>query len=300
MESSIDKHPRLPLIKVSVREKKTTAMVSQEEAIKQLFDLAEKLEEPLKQSFRNMHQGYPAETLVRFLKARAWNVPKAHQMLIDCINWRMENKIDKILMRPIALTELYKAVRDSQLLGLSGYTKEGLPVFAIGVGKSTYDKGPVDYYVQSHIQINEYRDLVVFPQPTKKYGRYIGTCVKVFDMTCLKLSAISQIKLLTTIATIDDLNYPEIAVTYYVVNTPYAFSKLWKIVKKLLREETQRKIQVLKGNGKEELLKVMDYESLPHFCRKEGRSLASMDDCFSLDHAFHQQLYSYIKQQSGA
>ncbi|KAI3944612.1 hypothetical protein MKW98_021070 [Papaver atlanticum] len=262
-------------------------MVSQEEAIKQLVDLAEKIEEPLKQSFQNMHQGYPAETLVRFLKARAWNVPKAHQMLIDCINWRMENKIDTILMRPITPTELYKAVRDSQLLGLSGYSKEGLPVFAIGVGKSTYDKGPVDYYVQSHIQINEYRDQVVFPQATKKYGRFIGTCVKVFDMTGLKLSAVSQIKLLTTIATIDDLNYPEISVTYY-------------IVKKLLQEETQRKIQVLKGSGKEELLKVMDYESLPHFCRREGRSLDSMDDCFSLDHPFHQQLYGYIKQQSGA
>ncbi|KAI3910813.1 hypothetical protein MKW98_030621 [Papaver atlanticum] len=149
-------------------------------------------------------------------------------MLIDCINWRMENKIDTILIRPIAPAELYKAVRDSQLLGF------------------TYDKSPVDYYVQSHIQINEYRDRVVFPQATKKYGRYIGTCLKVFDMTGLKLSAVSQIKLLTTIATIHDLNYPEIVVTYYVVNTPYAFSKLWMIVKKLLQEETQRKIQVLK------------------------------------------------------
>ncbi|KAI3967004.1 hypothetical protein MKW92_046131 [Papaver armeniacum] len=92
-----------------------------------------------------MHQGYPAETLVWFLKARAWNVPKAHRMLIDCINWRMENKIDTILMRPIAPAELYKAVRDSQLLGLSGYSKEGL-----GVGKSTYDKSMVDHYVCEH------------------------------------------------------------------------------------------------------------------------------------------------------
>ncbi|MCL7051948.1 hypothetical protein MKW94_028281 [Papaver nudicaule] len=280
-------------------------MVSQEEAIKQLVDLLEKLEEPLKQSFQNMHQGYPAETLVRFLKARDWNVPKTHKMLIECINWRLENEIDTILTRPIAPPDLYKAVRDSQLLGLSGYSKEGLPVFAIGVGKSTYDKAPADHYVQSHIQINEYRDRVVFPQATKKYGRYIGTCLKVFDMTGLKLSALNQIKLLTKIATIDDLNYPEVAVTYYVVNTPYVFSKVWKIVKPLLQEETRRKIQVLRGNGKEELLKVMDYESLPHFCRKEGsgssqHSLTSMDNCFSMDHAFHQQLCGYIKQQSRA
>lgn len=47
----------------------------------------------------------------------------------------------------------------------------------------------------------------------------------------------------------------------------------------------------------------MDYSSLPHFCRKEGsgssrHSSSSSDNCFSLDHPFHQQLYSYIKQQA--
>lgn len=47
----------------------------------------------------------------------------------------------------------------------------------------------------------------------------------------------------------------------------------------------------------------MDYASLPHFCRREGSgssrySSAEDDDCFSLDHPFHQQLYSYIKQRA--
>lgn len=31
--------------------------------------------------FQNIHQGYPTDTLVRFLKARNWNVPKAHKMV---------------------------------------------------------------------------------------------------------------------------------------------------------------------------------------------------------------------------
>ncbi|RZS12071.1 hypothetical protein BHM03_00043461, partial [Ensete ventricosum] len=70
----------------------------------------------------------------------------------------------------------------------------GLPVFAIGVGLSTLDKASVNYYVQSHIQINEYRDRVILPAATKNYGRHIGTCVKVLDMTGLKLSALSHIK----------------------------------------------------------------------------------------------------------
>lgn len=47
----------------------------------------------------------------------------------------------------------------------------------------------------------------------------------------------------------------------------------------------------------------MDYSSIPHFCRKRSSGSSkllhnSSDNCFSLDHPFHQQLYNYIKQQS--
>ena len=92
-------------------------------------------------------------------------------------------------------------------------------------------------------------------------------------------------QLLTVISTIDDLNYPEKTDTYYIVNAPYIFSACWKVctnyksrifspfvffcfffeslmssclqvVKPLLQERTRRKIQVLQGCGKDELLKV--------------------------------------------
>ncbi|PPR89802.1 hypothetical protein GOBAR_AA30885 [Gossypium barbadense] len=228
-----------------------------QEAIKQFLSLMENVDEKMKNTFQNMHHGYPTETLVRFLKARDWNVQKAHKM------------------KPIIPVDLYRAVRDSQLVGVSGYSKEGHPIIAIGIGLSTYDKASVNYYVQSHIQMNEYRDRVVLPMATEKYGRHISTCLKILDMTGLKLSALNQIKLLSTIATIDDLNYPEKTGTYYIVNAPYIFSACWKAVKPLLQERTKRKIQVLQGCGRDELLKIMDYSSLPHFCRKEGSGSGS-------------------------
>ncbi|KAF2577120.1 hypothetical protein F2Q68_00006950 [Brassica cretica] len=111
-------------------------------------------------------------------------------------------------------------------------------------------------------------------------------------------------RLMTAITTIDDLNYPEKTETYYIVNVPYIFSACWKTIKPLLQERTKKKIQVLKGCGKDELLKVMDYESLPHFCRREGSgsgrhiSNGTVDNCFSLDHSFHQELYNYVHQQA--
>ncbi|KAK7251010.1 hypothetical protein RIF29_33867 [Crotalaria pallida] len=45
--------------------------------------------------------------------------------------------------------------------------------------------GNVHYYVQSHIQINEYRDRVILPSASKKHRRPITTFVKVLDMTGL-------------------------------------------------------------------------------------------------------------------
>ncbi|KAL1320454.1 hypothetical protein HN51_065159 [Arachis hypogaea] len=274
-----------------------------QDALNNLKSLMDQVEEPLQRTFQNVHQGYVTETLVRFLKAREWNASKAHKMLVDSLNWRVQNEIDNILSKPIVPPDLYRSIRDSQLIGLSGYSREGLPVFAIGVGLSTFDKASVHYYVQSHIQINEYRDRVVLPSSSKKHGQPITTCVKVLDMTGLKFSALNQIKLLTIISSIDDLNYPEKTNTYYIVNVPYIFSACWKVVKPLLQERTRRKVQVLPGCGRDELLQIMDEASLPHFCRKEGsgssrRSEGSSENCYSLDHPFHQELYNYIKEQS--
>uniref|UniRef100_A0A7N0TY67 CRAL-TRIO domain-containing protein n=1 Tax=Kalanchoe fedtschenkoi TaxID=63787 RepID=A0A7N0TY67_KALFE len=203
--------------------------VAEQEAVKQLKLLVDAADEPLKITFQ----------------------------IVDCLNWRLENGIDNILTKPIIPTDLYKSVRDSQLVGFSGYTRQGLPVIAIGVGLSTFDKQSVNYYVQSHIQMNEYRDRVLLPAAAKKCGKYVGTCVKVLDMTGLRLSALNNIKLLTVISSIDDLNYPEKTDTYYIVNAPYIFSACWKVVKPLLQERTRRKVQVLQGCGRDELLKVM-------------------------------------------
>ncbi|XP_073307325.1 phosphatidylinositol/phosphatidylcholine transfer protein SFH2-like isoform X1 [Primulina huaijiensis] len=271
-----------------------------QEAIHQFEALMDEVDEPLKRTFQNVHQGYPHETLTRFLKAREGNVIKAKKMLIDSLEWRLQNEIDDMLAKPIVPVDRYRAIRDSQLIGLSGYSNEDLPVFAVGVGLSTLDKASVHYYVQSHIQMNEYRDRVILPAVTKKRGKLVSKCIKILDMTGLKLSALNQIKLVTLISSIDDLNYPEKTQTYYIVNSPCVFSACWKIVKPLLHERTQRKINVLSGCGQEELLKIMDYSSLPHFCRKRssGSSNYSSDNCYSLDHPFHQLLYNYINQQA--
>ncbi|XP_075499899.1 uncharacterized protein LOC142538469 [Primulina tabacum] len=104
------------------------------------------VDEPLKKSFQNINHRHESETLVRFLKARDGNVLDAHQMLIDCLKWRIQNQIDNIQLKPID-THMYASIQESQLVGISGYSKEGLAVIAIGVGLSTYDKASLRYHI---------------------------------------------------------------------------------------------------------------------------------------------------------
>lgn len=269
-----------------------------ESKVKELMQIIDGLDEPLRQSFQNMHGNYPEATLERFLKARDEDVTKAGKMLIDCLTWRVTNKIDNILAKPILPKNKFDLIRQTQLIGFCGYCKQGRPVFAIGVGNSTFDQASVDKYVQSHIQINEYRDRIVLPEISSKKGRYIGTCVKILDMTGLRLSAFSRLKTSTAIATVDDLNYPEKTDTYYIVNAPYVFSACWKAVKPMLQERTKRKVQVLRGNGRDELLQVMDFDTLPPFCKTNNGSSHSYVDVFSPQHKFHEELYRHITQKA--
>ncbi|KAJ8760195.1 hypothetical protein K2173_011051 [Erythroxylum novogranatense] len=238
-----------------------------QEAINQFKALMDQVEEPLKKTYQNIHQGYQTETLVRYLKAREGNVAEAYKMLVVCLKWRVQNDIDSIL----------EISRDSQLIGMSGFSRGiffGLPVFAIGVGLSSFGNVSVNYYVQSHIQINEYRDRVIL------YGRPVTTCVKVLDMTGLKLSALSQLK----------VKLPALeACLHGCILTFLA------VVKPLLEERTRKKCKYCRN--------IMDLASLPHFCKHEvSRSSrhpgSDIENCFSLDHPFHQQLYNYIKQQA--
>ncbi|CAD6212562.1 unnamed protein product [Miscanthus lutarioriparius] len=63
--------------------------------------------------------------------------------LMDCLNWRVQNEIDSVLAKPILPSDLYRAIRDTLLVGLTGYSKQGQPVYAFGVGLSTFDKASV-------------------------------------------------------------------------------------------------------------------------------------------------------------
>ncbi|GKA88350.1 hypothetical protein Tco_0810114 [Tanacetum coccineum] len=60
------------------------------------------------------------------------------------------------------------------------------------------------------------------PSATKKFERHLSTCVKVLEMTGLKLLHLNRIKLLTVISSVDDMNYPG-RTALAILLTPYTY-----------------------------------------------------------------------------
>jgi hypothetical protein len=87
---------------------------------------------------------------------------------------------------------------------------------------SSIEKEPCNYCMSW----NKLWGCSVQPEISKKKGHYVGSCLKILDMTGLKLSAFSRLKISTVIATVDDLKKTD---TYFIVNAPLIFSTCWKV-----------------------------------------------------------------------
>jgi hypothetical protein len=95
---------------------------------------------------------------------------------------------------------------------------------------------------------------------------------------------------------IDELNYPERANAYYLVNVPYVFSAIWKVVKPLLQPRTIARVKVLSGNGLEALRKMIDEEHIPTFLRDHETKV----DCTSFNCSFHQSFWAHLQEQAAS
>lgn len=84
-----------------------------------------------------------------------------------------------------------------------------------------------------------------------------------------------------TVLNVAQDNYPEMAGNVYVVNAPWVFNAIWKIVKPWLKPATLDKITILGHNFKERLLEDFDADQLPVFlggtCECEGGCVPQVD-----------------------
>ncbi|KAG0145465.1 hypothetical protein CROQUDRAFT_658649 [Cronartium quercuum f. sp. fusiforme G11] len=199
----------------------------------------------------------PDFVLVRFLRARKWEVPDAFKMLKECIKWRIEKKVDSLVFKgEKGLPEYSRALLESGLMQIHSLDKTG---------------GPVIYFMLQH-----YKN----PSKDNKAINELEAAL-IYNMECMRLF-ISHLRSRATIITDAKEStisrkyislgehfmrtmsnyYPGSMKALRVVEASYIVPLLWKIASRLLPTETIKKINFIDKNGLENLKNHVEEEHL--------------------------------------
>ncbi|KRX09616.1 CRAL-TRIO domain [Pseudocohnilembus persalinus] len=222
---------------------------------------------------KNLPRYFDTQYLIRFLKGRNWEIDDAIEMFEIFLKWREQHLVEKINEHNFdqeinQLREIFPHAYHSTDI-------QGRPVYIEILSDLKYDdmikpdedseKGIMTKQRIEKYFIKEFEQLVnvIFPKCSKVQGKNINQMVRIIDMKNYKLKP-DQIKsfLNLTQGILQD-NYPEILGQMYLINVNATFKFMWKGVKLILPKSTQKKIEVLGKDYKNELLKIIKEEDLP-------------------------------------
>uniref|UniRef100_A0AAX7VUP2 CRAL-TRIO domain-containing protein n=1 Tax=Astatotilapia calliptera TaxID=8154 RepID=A0AAX7VUP2_ASTCA len=202
--------------------------------------------------------------LLRWLRARSFNVHKAESMIRKHVVFREQMKVDTILSdwKPPEVIEKYVSG------GMCGYDREGSPVWYDVIGpldpKGLLMSATKQDFLKTKIQNTEMLRQECQKQ-SEKLGKYIESITLIYDCEGLGLKHIWKpaIETYGEILTMFEDNYPEGLKRVFLIKAPKMFPVAYNLIKHFLCEETRRKIIVLGSNWQEVLREHIDPDQLP-------------------------------------
>jgi len=222
---------------------------------------------------------YDDYVLLRFLRARKFDLPKTMKMYADYCEWFKEMQVDELVSgfdfpEGPQVQALYPRFYHKT-------DKEGRPIYVERLGfldvKKLFGITDEDRMIKNHIVSYESMIRERFPACSKMAGYHIEQCCSILDLKGVSIMQFSQVMNFIRRASFISQNYyPEMMGQMFIINAPSLFSMAWKLIAPLLDEVTVKKIHILGANYSEPLQEYVAVENLPDFfkgtctCKDEG------------------------------
>ncbi|KDR74370.1 hypothetical protein GALMADRAFT_250248 [Galerina marginata CBS 339.88] len=226
----------------------------------------EKLKQEMKDDGAFVPERMDDAMLLRFLRARRFDLVKAKAMLLDAEKWRKDFGVDDVV----------KNFEFTEKLDVNKYypqyyhktDKDGRPVYIERLGQldvTALYALTTEQRLLKHL-VSEYGKCLNkrFPACSAACGHPVENLCTILDLGGVSLSNFIRVKdFVFAAASIGQDRYPETLGKFYIINAPWAFSMVWAVIKPWLDEVTVRKVTILGGSYKEELLKQIPVENFP-------------------------------------
>lgn len=205
-------------------------------------------------------------SLLRFLRARKFDLAKAKLMFINCENWREKFGTNTILTdfhyeeKPL-VAKLYPQYYHKT-------DKDGRPVYFEELGKVDLNK-MLKITTQERMLKNlvwEYESFTQnrLPACSRERGYLVETSCTIMDLKGISVStAYNVVGYVKEASQIGQDYYPERMGKFYCINAPFGFSTAFKLFKPFLDPVTVSKIHILGSSYSKELLKQIPPQNLP-------------------------------------